>query len=74
MHKKIILGSFVEILLRSEPHEVVWLQPCVSADGAGEAQHSFQGSCARLKLEQKAVGRTGGTGGNCTFNSILDFA
>lgn len=31
----------------------------------------------RLKAwlkQQKAVGRTGGTGGNCTFNSILDFA
>lgn len=30
-------------------------------------------SSAETRAE-KAGGRTGGTGGNCTFNSILDFA
>lgn len=34
----------------------------------------LQSTSAQLKLEQQAVGRTEGMGGNYTFNSILDFA
>lgn len=75
IHKLSLLGSFVEKCTPLRNTCSCLARALHNHRQAWESEPlELQSASAQLKLEQKAVGRTEGMGGNCTFNSILDFS